>query len=321
MTRWWKCDLQVATPGAKDFHGPSNPPWVLDTDASRAAAADRYMESVRTAGVEIIVLADHNDASWIATMTAAGKAADVVVFPGVEVTTGSGADGVHLIIIGERDRTTADFNEVLSRVCGFGGDYPRFDAVQGTPASAPRTLMQILDDLPEGYLAIAPHAFNDNGIASKRTIKGDLRWKALHHERLGAVDVGDVRDLTDPTTWHARFARRDLDHFPCLPGLAFVSTSDAYSLDRFGEQFTWIRMAEPTLEALRQAFLDHEVEWPRFDRQLRALVAWTRKDVRYATNETAVSTGVSPRGGAAGARRPQRQGRSRESGLQRSVAA
>ena len=74
MTRWWKCDLQVATPGAKDFHGPSNPPWVLDTDASRAAAADRYMESVRAAGVEIIVLADHNDASWIATMTAAGKA-------------------------------------------------------------------------------------------------------------------------------------------------------------------------------------------------------------------------------------------------------
>jgi DNA repair ATPase RecN len=259
MTRWWKCDLQVATPGAKGFHGPSNAPWVLDTDASRASAADRYMECVRTAGVEIIALADHNDASWIATMTAAGEAADVVVFPGVEVTTGSGADGIHLIIIGERGRTTADFDELLSRVCGFGGDYPRLDAAQGTPASAPRTLMQILDDLPEGYLAIAPHAFNDNGIASKHTINGDLRWKALHHERLGAIDVGDVRDLANSASWHARFARRELDHFPCLPGLAFVSTSDAYSLDRFGERFTWIRMAEPTLEALRQAFLDHEV--------------------------------------------------------------
>jgi len=259
MTRWWKCDLQVATPGAKNFRGPSDSPWTINDEESRAAAASRYMERVRAEGVEIVALADHNDASWIATMTAAGEAAGVVVFPGVEVTTASGADGIHLIIIGERNRTTADFDEVLSGVCGFGGDHPRFDVARGTPTSAPRTLVQILDDLPDGYLAIAPHAFNDNGIASRDTIKGDLRWKALHHERLGAIDVGDVRGLEDPASWHARFARRELDHFPCLPGLAFVSTSDAYSLDRLGQRFTWIRMAEPTLEALRQAFLDHEV--------------------------------------------------------------
>jgi energy-coupling factor transporter ATP-binding protein EcfA2 len=217
------------------------------------------MERVRAAGVEVVALADHNDASWIATMTAAGDAAGVVVFPGVEVTTGSGADGIHLIIIGERGRTTADFDDVLARVCGYGGgDHPRFDPARRTPASAPHTLMQILDDLPDGYLAIAPHAFNDNGIVSEHTIKGDLRWKALHHERLGAIDVGDVRGFANAASWHSRFARRELDDFPCLPRLAFVSTSDAYSLERLGQRFTWIRMAEPTLEALRQAFLDHD---------------------------------------------------------------
>jgi hypothetical protein len=185
--------------------------------------------------VEVVALADHNDASWIATMTDAGAAADVVVFPGVEVTTASGADGIHLIIIGERGRTSADFEDVLARVCGFGGDHPRFDPARGTPASAPQTLIQILDALPEGYLAIAPHAFNDNGIVSENTIKGDLRWKALHHERLGAIDVGDVRGFADPASWRSRFARRELDNFPCLPSLAFVSTSDAYTLDRLDE--------------------------------------------------------------------------------------
>lgn len=258
MTRWWKCDLQVATPGARDFRGPSDPPWTLSDEASKAAAATRYMERARAAGVEVVALADHNDASWIGIMTAAGHAAGVVVFPGVEVTTASGADGIHLIIIGGRDRTTADFDEVLSAVCGFGGDHPRFDPARGTPASAPRTLVQILDELPDGYVAVAPHAFNDNGIVSPNTIKGDLRWKALHHERLAAIDVGDVRGFESSASWHSRFARRELDDFPCLPGLAFVSTSDAYALDRLGQRFTWIRMAEPTLEALRQAFLDHE---------------------------------------------------------------
>jgi hypothetical protein len=62
-------------------------------------------------------------------------------------------------------------------------------------------------------------------------------------------------------------------------------------------------------------------EWTRFDGQQMALVAWTRKDVRYATNERAVSAGVSPGGCRAGARWSERQRRSRELGLQRSVAA
>jgi hypothetical protein len=263
------------------------------------------MQRAHDAGLEIVALADHNDASWIQAMTDAGEVAGVAVFPGVEVTTGSGADGIHVIIIGERGRTTADFEEILSRVCHFGGDHPRFDPVRGTPASSPRTLVQILDDLPEGYLAIAPHAFNDNGIVSENTIKGDLRWKALHHDRLAAIDVGDVRGLENPDSWHSRFARRELDDFPCLPGLAFVSTSDAYTLDRLGQRFTWIRMAEPTLEALRQAFLDHEVrivcDWdeghPAFPSPSNIGHAWVRKVVMtgLSTTEEPVEVELDPR--------------------------
>ena len=108
--------------------------------------------------------------------------------------------------------------------------------------------------MPDGYLAIAPHALNDNGIASADTVRGNLRWKALHHDRLAAIHVGDVRNIASETR-PARFARRELTDFPCLPGLAFVSTSDAYELDTLGSRYTWIRMARPTLEALRQASL------------------------------------------------------------------
>lgn len=63
------------------------------------------------------------------------------------------------------------------------------------------------------------------------------------------------------------------------------------------------------------------LEWHPFDGLVMALVAWTRKDVRYATNETAVSAGVPGRGRAAGAGRPVRQRRSGELGVQRAVAA
>jgi DNA repair ATPase RecN len=228
-------------------------------------------------------------------MVAAGMSNEVHVFPGVEVTTASGSDGAHLIIFGDQDKTEADFVEMLAGVCGFNADHPRFQP-NGTPAAAPRTLPQILDDLPEDYLAIAPHAFNDNGIASQQTIEGDLRWKALHHTRLGAIDVGDASGLLDGNSFKAMFVRRELDHFPCLPNLAFVSTSDAYSVEDVGSHYAWIRMAAPALEAIRQAFLDHEAriicDWdPRFHG-----TAQTPNDIAHAWVQDLAIDGLSTAG-------------------------
>lgn len=256
MSRWWKFDLQVATPGAPGFSSPPSG-WDLSTPEGRSRAADDYMRAAADRGIEAIALADHNACLWGETMVAAGRRAGISVFPGVEITTASGSDGAHLIIIGSPDKTADDFTRLLAGACGFDHDHPLFQP-NGSPAAAPKTLPQILDALPDDFLAIAPHAFNDNGIASRHTLQGDLRWKALHHPRLRAIDPGDVRMLISETSWHARFARRELDDFPGIRDLAFVSTSDAYNIDDIGNRFTWIRMHEPSIEGLRQAFLDHE---------------------------------------------------------------
>lgn len=269
MTRWWKCDLQVATPGAHDFRGEAG--WNLADENGRVAAAEQYIDRAVAAGLEVLVLADHNSSDWVDLMVAAGAHREVTVFPGFELTSGSGADGVHVVIFGPPETTGEHLRRLLYGCCGFSDDHPCFDPNDpDAPVASPRTLPQILDDLPERFLAIAPHAFNDNGIASGRTMKGSLRWKALHHARLGAIDVGDLRQLPDDSSWRSRFARRQLNDFPCLPDLPFVATSDAYSLDAFGSRFTWIRMAEPSIEAMRQAFLDH---------QARIICDW---DQRYA---------------------------------------
>jgi ABC-type lipoprotein export system ATPase subunit len=125
------------------------------------------------------------------------------------------------------------------------------------PGSAGKTIAQILDGLPESVLAIAPHVLTDNGLANKKTAKGDIRWKALHHPRLAAIDPGDCA-ANDQETYIGRFRSRCLADYPRLESIAFVATSDAYSLDDIGARFSWIRMEAPSLEGLRQAFLDHE---------------------------------------------------------------
>ncbi len=251
---WWKTDLQVATPAYHGFRLEAGSD--VRNDEGRQAFARRYVAAVVERSIDVIVLADHHTCEWLDPLRSAASEAGVVVFPGVEVTTGTGSDGVHLVIIGDLDKTDADVDRMLRTVCGFEDDHPMFDVRTGEPAPARRSIADILDGLPEDWLVLAPHVLNDNGIASSTTVKGSVRWKALHHDRLNAIDVG--HPSTELGGFNSRFRARDLDHFPCLEHLAFVSTSDAYSVDDLGSRFTWVRMAEPSLEGLRQAFLDHE---------------------------------------------------------------
>jgi hypothetical protein len=274
MTKWWKCDLQVATP-AWHFRMPSSPAFDITNDEGRRAFADHYMQGLVARGVDVIALADHNTGEWIDVMVEAGKRANVVVFPGCEVTTGSGADGIHLIIIGDPSKTSQDFDRLLAGAVGFNDDHPRFHTHGGNlvPGSSGKSLQQILDDLPDDFLVIAPHALGQNGIASGNTAVGDIRWKALHHPHLAAVDAGDCSS-SGSGTFNDSFRNRSLDRFPCLKTLAFVYTSDAYSIADLGSRFSWIRMEEePTLEGLRQAFVDHEA---------RIICSWDERLAGYA---------------------------------------
>jgi energy-coupling factor transporter ATP-binding protein EcfA2 len=263
-SRWYKCDLQVATP-AWDFEIPTDRSYNFREPVDRAAFADVYMARLKEQGIEVIALADHHTAAWLADMQAAGARAGVTVFPGVEVTTGSGSDGAHLVLIGDLDKTEQDIEILLSSVCGFGSlDNPKFNPARPKePAPSPRSIADILTALPDGWLAFAPHVLGSKGLASGETAKSTIRWKALHHDRLSAIDVGwsaDDKDVQDEKTvgFNRNFRSRSRRDFPCLGRLAFISTSDAYKLEDLGSRFTWIRMSMPSLEGLRQAFLDHE---------------------------------------------------------------
>lgn len=264
QSKWWKCDLQVATPAWHFKFPPDSNYRLKDANPNirvteRIRFLDDYMLALRAKEIDVIALADHNTGEWIDDAKAAGARHGVCVFPGCEITTNTGADGVHLLIIGDRDKTSQDFDRLLHGIVGFSDEFPRYrlQGVSEVPTPASKTLEQILNKLPDGYLAIAPHALSDNGIASKDTVRGDLRWKALHHERLVALDPGDCSN-PQGDSFGARFKRREANDFPRLPDMAFVATSDAYAIADLGKRYTWIRMGEPTIEALRQACLDHE---------------------------------------------------------------
>lgn len=258
MTRWFKCDLQVATP-AWEFTMPNESCYDFDKVEDRRAFAVEYLNKCEQAGLDIIALADHNSHEWIDIFLGVAADHNVVVFPGCEITTGTGADGAHLLILSDSNTSGEDFNRLLSGPIGFNEGHPRFREEDGrnVPGGSSKTALQILNDLPPRYVAIAPHVLGDNGIASKKTAKGEIRYRVLHHPKLLACEVG-ASDGGAEDGFQNMFRERALDHFPCLKRIAFVATSDSYSLDSIGSKYTWIRMSEPTIEGLRQALLDYE---------------------------------------------------------------
>lgn len=86
-TKWWKCDLQVATP-AWDFKFAAGDNFDFLDDKDQVRFADLYMKRVKAGGVEVIALADHNTHGWIDIMCAAGERNGVIVFTRVPVTLG-----------------------------------------------------------------------------------------------------------------------------------------------------------------------------------------------------------------------------------------
>ncbi|GEC74458.1 TrlF family AAA-like ATPase [Microbacterium maritypicum] len=248
-SRWYKVDLQIASP----LGGFKVPSADLLTPEGRAKAAADFVAIIEDAGIEVFAVTDHNSTEMLVEVRDAARAAGLVMFPGMELSTGTGSDGVHLLLLGDPDADITSLTFEWHKAAGFSRDYPAFD--DGVHRPSRRSLIDILDDLPEDTIAIAPHILTENGVASGDSIKeSSIKWRCLHHDRLEAVDVGTPNGEGG---FNSKFRARELDHFPAVQRMAYVATSDAYEPDKL-VRHTWIRMHRPNLASLRQALLDHE---------------------------------------------------------------
>jgi hypothetical protein len=58
MIKWWKCQVQIATPAWK-FTLPGGANFDITTDAGKRQFAGCYMDELLAKGIEVIVAADH----------------------------------------------------------------------------------------------------------------------------------------------------------------------------------------------------------------------------------------------------------------------
>lgn len=264
-SRWWKFELHTHTPASADTYWAqqginlSPEEWLL-----------RYMATE----IDCVAITDHNSGAWVDELQGAYEDLkrlsdrgsppqgfrELTLFPGVEISV---QGGFHLLAILDPSATTSDIDTLLGNV-GYDGTKGHSDEV--TRRGAAEVVCEIND---AGGLPIPAHADrqgesgNGKGLlavhAGSRRLQLDANTvrQVLDTESLLAMEWEDMRN---PLPQYVEKQAKKLTR---------IIGSDCHSFQGAripGSRYTWVKMAEPTLEGLRLALLDgNKISIRRYD--------------------------------------------------------
>lgn len=291
--RWFKCDFQVQTPedgahwgdgdsrlgeprrpirepapDANGVVGPARPDEQRLQEVARA-----YLRRCHEVGLEFIGVTDHNFSQktdprdWFLTHLVEQNRsvarelgrAPLYILPGFEVDI-----GYHVLCLFEPATKTSHVWRVNRLLCKLGLDEnERFR--QGRPMPLRRNganvslkeLIELVQEQHNGIVIAAHSDQNDGLLHDPRHMEDYKNQKLLALEVTSSPPTKRVLDIVEGRD--RAWARSD-----CHP--ACVMSSDAKSLKQdehgapvansLGYRYTWLKMSKPSIEALRQAFLD-----------------------------------------------------------------
>lgn len=278
--RWFKCDFQIQTPEfsadwldadlkLKEPRRPLSDGKPDESDIQEKARA--FLRRCHELELDVIGITDHNFSSkpdprdWFLThlieqnktVAKTFNRAPLIIFPGFEVDI-----GYHVLCLFAPKTKSNQLTQISETLTTLGLPPPgRFKNSKPTQLRREdktvslKTLLHIVQDEQKG-IVIAAHAFSDDGICNDSKHIDDYK-----NEDLLCVEIPDfplaakvTNILTGSDSNWARPRRQP----------AYIMSSDAKSIaqhttpkpNTLGYRHSWIKMSSPTIESLRQAFLD-----------------------------------------------------------------
>ena len=245
--RFYKSDLHIHTAASKCWR-----------DQRDAGSLKRLFQSLKTNGIEVVAITDHNSVENLDEAKRIGKEFGMWVYPGVEVSTKEG----HVLAIFDPGKKTRDIEDWLTRM-GFTSDVRGLDSTLARGQENEQLSITKVFDLieKEGGVAIAPHP-NSKGLGFLEILKqkGTARQEAYHSRNLRGLEVGKDRENI------MKLASGGVSGYK--KKYACVSFSDAHSPAEVGEEFTYIKLGDFGIGALKQALYDPAMrirfadQWP-----------------------------------------------------------
>ncbi|WP_181778880.1 TrlF family AAA-like ATPase [Pseudonocardia pini] len=262
---YYRADFQVHTPRDTNWAGAR-----AITEEDRRAYAEEFVSACRTRGLQAVAITDHHDfAIFPFIREAAASEVDangvpfpvvdrLVVFPGLELTL---AVPCQAILILDADFPEEKLSSVLEALAIAETDptaerlppVTRLDHIQSF-----EDLYSTLDTRPwlRGRYTVFPNV-TDGGY--KTLMRSGMHAKYKSMPCVGGYLDGTVDSKAKPTSGNRRiFDGLDTNWGAKRIGLFQTSDSRSRDFKDLGKNSSWVKWAEPTAEALRQACLAQE---------------------------------------------------------------
>ena len=204
------------------------------------------------AGIDCVAVTDHNSGEWIDRLKAAlaELAAEpcsgfrpLWLFPGVDITANG---GTHILAIMDPAKSSADVGSLLDSV-GFHGTRGASDT------TADRSVIDVIEAIDRrGGIAVPAHADGKRGLWG---LSGNTLETLLRSDKIFAVESSGTVEAPAEYDKPARYDELGLRWADVLGSDCHHPRSASLSI-AMGDRFTWVKMAEPSLEGLRLALLD-----------------------------------------------------------------
>jgi len=277
---FYRCDFQVHSPrdiaytGNKYGLNPEElenitPEQKEKITLEREQFSKEYLQKIRDAGLNAIAMTDHHDVVFVKQLRKVAEQQNqefklnsefekiITVFPGIEMSLANPVS--QCIIIFDSDFSDSNLDSVLN----FFGINPtnEFEKITTPTLKISQTVIndlvhlhQKLDELNycKGRYVILPNV----GKSGDHTImRGGFHE---HYRKMPCVGGYVDKAISNESGYQNKLNGGDVNYGS--KSIALISTSDNRYEDgrEFGKYSTWIKWAEPTAEAIKQACLAKE---------------------------------------------------------------
>lgn len=230
--KWWKTDFHLHSPGSYDYgHGDVS---------QKKVSPEEYLKKCMSLGLDCIVVSDHNTFDWIPKLREALNSMranqvhgfrELTIFPGIEINV---QGNIHLLGVFD---PSMDEKTLIAIPLLIG-----YDKETETTTKSINEIIDIISH--HNGIAIPAHVDAPSGLFYNKQQPSIIK-QALSTGKLLALEV--IGDNIDNGILKESKLK-----------LSFVVGSDSHSLETIGEKFTWVKMGEPNIEALRLALFDTE---------------------------------------------------------------
>ncbi len=242
---WLRADFHLHTKADKEFQ-------YTDEDNQFVT---KYIQALKKAGIRVAVITNHNkfDPDEYKALFRAGRKEEILVLPGVELSVKDGKNGVHTLVVFERDWITnqENTNHISSFLAGTFSGQSNFENENARSNHDLLETMRRLDEFKRDYFFVFAHVEAENGL-----------WGGLGGGRI--QELGKNESFRQRCLGFQKVRKRDrrdkvkdwlADWYP-----AEVEGSDGKDLDQVGQSSNhcYLKIGAFTFEAVKYALLDYE---------------------------------------------------------------